>query len=231
MPPVFCTDKKEDRTKAENQVCEKFDKTRYYKGEYIPKPIYDDLTFIKRLQEHKQLGLEEELRTAAKGHNSQETRQQELKLELEQQRSTETQIYKPPAETTEAETQVKKPTDWTLPGYDFLGPGTDLDQKRHHVPRSKLDQAAKIHDLEYENPNIDTRTADKKFIKSAIQSGELLGIPAAAAIEAKHHLGLNKYFRPQPPKKNLEQKYLPIIFLLQVITTLVYLYLRKMAAR
>lgn len=180
MPPVFCTNKKEDLTTKENEICEEFSHKRYYKGEYIPDSLYNDLTFIERLKEARQHALEEELDQAA---------------------ATETQIYKPPAETSVTETQQKKPTDLTIPGYDFLGPGTDLDKKRHHVPRSKLDKAAKEHDLEYENPNVDTRTADKKFIKSALASGELLGIPAAAAIEAKHHIGLDKYFRPDPTKK------------------------------
>lgn len=180
MPPVYCRDKKSDRTKAENEVCADFEDKRFYKGEYIRKPIYDDLEFIRRLKEAKQHQLEKDLQI-------------------------QRQTYTDGEDVDKAELQAEKDKyknenqDWTIPGYDFLGPGTDLDKKRFHVPRSKLNALAKEHDLEYEKPHseVDTRTADKKFINGAIRSGELLGIPAAIAIETKHHLGLDGYFRPE----------------------------------
>lgn len=50
MPPIYCADKKADRTAAENKVCEEFDDKVYYKDEYIPKSIYSDFKFIEDLK-------------------------------------------------------------------------------------------------------------------------------------------------------------------------------------
>lgn len=183
MPPVYCRNK-EDRTTAENKVCEEYDDKRYYKGEYIPKAIYSDLKFIEKFQEYKQIARESKTQDAI-----------ENKLTILEQKETE--------EEKQLAQLKEEGKDWTLPGYDFLGPGTDLDKKRYHVPRSELDAVAKEHDLEYEKSHdeVDTRTADKKFIKGALQSGSVLGIAAAGAIEAKHQLGLDETFRPRTTTK------------------------------
>lgn len=70
----------------------------------------------------------------------------------------------PAKKEKKARTSIKKePIDWSLPGHDFLGPGTDLEKKNYYVPRSKLDQAAKIHDFHYANKYISTESADKLF--------------------------------------------------------------------
>lgn len=69
--------------------------------------------------------------------------------------------------------QKQKLWDLTLPGHNFLGPGTDLDRVRHLPGTSRLDEIAKQHDLDYENENITTEEADNKFIKEASKEGAL----------------------------------------------------------
>lgn len=68
--------------------------------------------------------------------------------------------------------QKTKPGDLTLPGHNFLGPGTD--RARHLPGTSRLDEIAKEHDLDSENENITTEEADK-FIKAESKQGVLGG--------------------------------------------------------
>lgn len=55
-----------------------------------------------------------------------------------------------------AVTLYSRPRSWTVPGHDFLVLGTDIERLKYAVPRNKLDQVAKIHDLNYGNKHIST---------------------------------------------------------------------------
>lgn len=90
--------------------------------------------------------------------------------------------------------QKQKLWDLTLPGHNFLGPGTDLDRVIQLPGTSRLNEIVKQHDLDYENENITTEEADNKLIKEASKEGAL-GKLAATAINAKWKLSLDNYFR------------------------------------
>lgn len=57
------------------------------------------------------------------------------------------------------------------PGYHFLGPGTNLDWIKYAPANNKLDQAAKMHDLEYSDLRIKTVDANAKFLKNTEDTG------------------------------------------------------------
>lgn len=59
---------------------------------------------------------------------------------------------------------------------------------------NKLDQAAKEHNLNYNNPNITIEEADEQFLKDTRGTGFVGGL-ARATIRAKRVLGLDDYFR------------------------------------
>lgn len=61
----------------------------------------------------------------------------------------------------------KKLLDLRVLGYHFLGPGIDLARIRNVPVVNKLDQAAKIHDLEYGKLRIKTVIANAKFLRNA----------------------------------------------------------------
>lgn len=68
---------------------------------------------------------------------------------------------------------------------------------------NKLDQAAKEHDLAYNNSKITTEEADEKFLKDTKGTG-LVGGLARAAIRAKRALGLDDYFRGDIDNNNTD---------------------------
>ncbi|CAE1160501.1 unnamed protein product [Acanthosepion pharaonis] len=88
----------------------------------------------------------------------------------------------------------RKLIEFTVPGYTFLGPGTDLKRLKYSPGVNKLDQAAKEHDLNYANPNISTEEADEQFLRDTKGTGFVGGL-ARAAIKAKRAFGLDDYFR------------------------------------
>ncbi|CAI9735766.1 Hypothetical predicted protein [Octopus vulgaris] len=81
--------------------------------------------------------------------------------------------------------------EFRLPGYEFLGPGTNICKRRYDTPLNALDTAAKALDIDYADPYKGTWEAD---IKNVLPQGPT-GILAAAAITAKHYLGLDNKFR------------------------------------
>lgn len=88
----------------------------------------------------------------------------------------------------------RRPVQFTVPYHRFLGPGTDLVKNKYLPPLNKLDWAAKRHDLNYADSKVITREADEQFYKDSEHTG-LLGIASRAALELKHQLGFDKYFR------------------------------------
>lgn len=84
--------------------------------------------------------------------------------------------------------------EYHVPGYNFLGPGTNLKHRKFQAPVNKLNAAAKIHDLQYTDPTKDTWESDKEFIDKALREGPTTGILAAGAVAAKHYLRLDTTF-------------------------------------
>lgn len=88
----------------------------------------------------------------------------------------------------------RKSIKFTVPYHRFLGPGTDLVKNKYLPPLNKLDWAAKRHDINYADGSILTREADEQFYRDSQNTG-LLGAASRAALELKHQLGFDKYFR------------------------------------
>jgi hypothetical protein len=61
-----------------------------------------------------------------------------------------------------------------LPGTHYCGPWTDVPLGTDAL--SDLDHACRIHDLDYDNPDITTREADEKFVHAIVK---LDGVDAA----------------------------------------------------
>lgn len=68
-----------------------------------------------------------------------------------------------PPSTGEQRGKKRKLVEFTVPGYTFLGPGTDVKRLEYTPTLNKLDQAAKEHDLAYASPNITTEEAEEIF--------------------------------------------------------------------
>lgn len=86
------------------------------------------------------------------------------------------------------------------PGYEYLGPGTDLSKAGK--PVNDLDKAAEEHDNAYANPNIDTASADQVFVDNAHKAGGVMGHLSETAIRAKmmvdkHIVNTDPFFRPE----------------------------------
>lgn len=94
------------------------------------------------------------------------------------------------------------PGEFHVPGYNFLGPGTNLKARRFQKPINELDALAKAHDLNFENPAKDTWESDKEFIRESVYHGAT-GLLAAGAIAAKHYLGLDSTFRNNNANSNI----------------------------
>lgn len=106
------------------------------------------------------------------------------------------------------------PFEAHLPGYNYCGPGTDLDRrlKRGDKGINGLDEACKLHDIEYSKYS-DTerrRQADKDLAERAWQrfkaSDSSIGEKAASwavttAMKAKSALGRGKKRRGRDDKK------------------------------
>lgn len=88
----------------------------------------------------------------------------------------------------------RKLIEFTVPGYMFLGPGTNLKRLKYSPAQNKLYQAAKEHDVHYANPNITTEEADEQFLEDAKGTG-FVGRLTRAAIRAKKALRLDDYFQ------------------------------------
>lgn len=91
--------------------------------------------------------------------------------------------------------QALKPnqTEYTLPQYDFLGPGTGLDKKKildsENCSRPNSNRTWKM----MKNHTLILGLQTKKCIKTAIETG-LTGIISAGIIAAKHYIGTDKLF-------------------------------------
>lgn len=99
-----------------------------------------------------------------------------------------------PPKQGEQRGKKRKLVEFTVPGYTFLGPCTNLKKLKYSPALNKLDQAAKEYDLHYANPNITTEEADKKFLEDTKGTGFVGGL-ASAAIRPKRARGLDDYFR------------------------------------
>ncbi len=96
-----------------------------------------------------------------------------------------------------------------VPGYNFLGPGTDLSKKRK--PINDLDAAAERHDHAYNNPEYDIWQADLEFKSVAEQSRDAkgLGYISSKLIGLKHKLGLDNYFMGNVKRQKMNQMEAP----------------------
>lgn len=95
----------------------------------------------------------------------------------------------------------RRETKFTVPYHRFLGSGTDLHKLRYTPSLNKLDQAAKTHDLNYEDPKISTADADEQFHKGSEGTG-ILGTLRRTTLRLKHSLGLDDHFRKLTPVDN-----------------------------
>lgn len=83
---------------------------------------------------------------------------------------------------------------FTVPYHKFLGPGTDLENLKYHLPLNKLDRAAKAHDINYSKRWISTKAADEQFYEDSKDTG-IIGAASRAAVRLKHLVGLDEAFR------------------------------------
>lgn len=97
-----------------------------------------------------------------------------------------------PPSTGEKRGKKRKLHEFSVPGYTFLGPSTDLKRLEYSVALNKLDLAAKGHDLAYANPNKTTEEIDEKFLRDTQGTGFVGWGLARITIKAKRALGLDE---------------------------------------
>jgi len=98
---------------------------------------------------------------------------------------------------------------WHVPGYNYLGPFTDLNQPAK--PVNRLDEVAQRHDRDYADDRISTEEADRKFREGASKEG-LLGKAASGVFAVKgfidKHTGYasDAIFRPGMSNANKKRQ-------------------------
>lgn len=101
----------------------------------------------------------------------------------------------------------KKPRyDFTLPGHNYLGPGTDIIGNLHRgvLPTDDADLLALNHDFEYlmANNTADIQRADIEFLANSSNAESVL---SGLALSAKSLVGLDPLFLGDEQPSNFEK--------------------------